>query len=408
MSGRTPPQAQEKLNFFELASIPTVSLSLPLVLVGDVLAKKYGAASAILSILIGNLILWIIAIAIISMAQKTHLNAIENIKGYLGHFGTAIVALVLILAFMNWYALQINTSLTTLDHFFDFHTSWSKDIYLRLGASLGVLSALFATGGIRLFKNITVICLPLFICFYLYEIIKADYSIIFTEKWRPSFGAVLSTILLLLPGFINFPTIFQHSRSRAHSYLGLTLSILLISIFEISTIWIKLSNPHLWTGFQLVLITIYILMTLACSNLLNIFFASACWQTIVPKFGGAKGYAIIGLLGTLTYTFLQISSPVLFFERLTNCYMASLGAVLLMAHLMRITLQHRPRPFEKTLNLAAWIFGCVVATIYESRGPSENFESLLSGVGASVLFFMSVVFIEETTWAIKTKLRIKA
>ena len=147
----------------------------------------------------------------------------------------------------------------------------------------------------------------------------------------------------------------------------------------------------------------FVILILTTCNLLNIYLASACWQAFVPRFGGAKGFAIIGLLGTLTYTFIQISAPVQFLQNLTNAYIAILGVVLLMAYLLRIVLKHRPRPFEKAISLATWLFGCVVATIYESQHYLSGIPSLISGVNASILFLLCVIFVEETTWALRKK-----
>ncbi len=387
------------LNFFQLASLPAASLSLPVILMSEQLIKDYGIGITITSILIGNLLLWLVAVATISMVQTTHMNAIENIKGYFGRYGGTLIAVILMLAFLTRYAMQLNLSMAELDQFFQFDTKLSKDIYLRIGAFLGLIAGMLSIGGIRLFKTITSLCLPVFMCLCLYGVFASDVPIEGVTSWEVSFSGVLSTISLLLPGFINFPTIFKYSRSRAHSFLGLTLVVLFISFFEISAIWLKFTHPNMAMFSHLVLLTIFVVVASTCACLLNIFFASACWETIDERFNGPKGLAIIGLLGTLTYTFLQISSPVRFFEDLTNSYIACLGTMLLIAYLMRLLVKHRPRTFEKVFNMSAWIIGCVVATVYESKHFLKGTEALLAGVSASILFFMVVIFIEETVWA---------
>jgi hypothetical protein len=137
---------------------------------------------------------------------------------------------------------------------------------------------------------------------------------------------------------------------------------------------------------------------------LNIYLASASWEAIVPRFGGAKGFAIIGLLGTLTYTFVQISVPVQYVQDLTNSYISTLGVVLLMAYLTRIIVRHRPRAFEQAINMATWLFGCLIATIYEIQHFLQGVQALIVGVNASILFFLLVIFIEETVWASRKKM----
>lgn len=154
---------------------------------------------------------------------------------------------------------------------------------------------------------------------------------------------------------------------------------------------------------NIILLALFVILILTNCNFLNIYLASACFETINPRFGGPKGFAIIGLFGTLTYTFVQISSPVQFMQNLTNSYIVILGIVLLMAYLTRIIVTHRARPYEKTINVVTWLFGCTIATVYESQHFLAGVQSLLVGVNASLLFFIGVIVCEETAWAARMK-----
>ncbi len=390
-------------NFFQLASIQSASLGLSVIIIGQHLYKQYGAGTAICSIALGNLILWLIAIAIISMVDRVNSNAIDNIKTYIGKYGSLAAALILMFAFLNWYAFQINATMTEFNALFQFEEKWQRGIILRFGAALGLLSALLSIGGIRLLRRLAVAILPLLFCYQIYAVMTSDISIPLKGTWGLSFSATLTAILTLLPGVINFPTFFRHSRSKAHSFLALTLLTVFITFFEVSTIWMKFSFSESLTS-QLFLISIFIVLILTLCNLLNIYLASACWEAVVPHIGGGKEYAIIGLFGTLTYTFIQISTPVQFFQDLTNSYLSILGVVLLMAFLIRIIVRHRPRIFEKSINLTAWLFGCVISTVYETQHFLQGIHSLLAGANASVLFFLIIIFTEETAWAIRKKM----
>ncbi len=380
-------------NYLQLASIQSAGSGLSVIVVGQQLAEQYGIGTAICSILLGNLILWLIGISVISMVERSQANAIDNFKNYVGNYGGIFAALVLIAAILNWFAFQINFSIAEIQCLFKFD---HEGIGIRIGAALGVLTALLSVGGIRLLKWLSVFSLPLLFCYHLYSVMSSHVSFSVKGTWGLSFQAVIITVLMLLPGVINFPTFFRHARSKAHSYLAISLIYLLVSFFEISTIWMRFSAPG-------ALITIFVVLLLTICNLLNIYLASACWKVFVPQYGGGKEYAIIGLLGTLTYTFIQISTPVQFLMDLVNAYLASLVVVLLMAYLIRIIVRHRPRPFEKAISFATWIFGCLVATLYESRHFLQGMDALLAGVNASLLFFLVVIFLEETIWAVRKK-----
>ena len=383
-------------NFFQLASIQSASLGLSVIIIGKQLATSYGAGTAICSIAVGNLILWLIAIVIISMVDKVQINAIENIENYIGRYGGILIAIILMTSFLSWYALQINSSMSDLNDLFHWTTIWRSDAIIRIGAVLGLFTALLSIGGIRLIKWMTVISLPLLFTYHFFSSILSGTTATLKNTWGLSLPAIIATVLILLPGVINYPTFFRHSRSRAHSYLSLTLITVFVTLLEISTIWIDFSKFSTLT-------TLFILVILTNCNLVNIYFASAAWESIVPRFGGPKGFAVIGLLGTTLYTFLQISSPVQFFGDITNSYFACLGAVLILAFLIRIIVKHRPRPYEKIINMAAWLFGCLIATIYETEHFLQGVPALLAGVNASILLFIVVIFIEETMWAFEKK-----
>ncbi|MBS0652101.1 MAG: hypothetical protein JSR39_01095 [Verrucomicrobia bacterium] len=386
-------------NFYQLASIQSASVGLSVIIIGKQLATVYGAGTAICSIALGNLILWLVAIAVISMVDREKAHAIANIKEYLGKYGGMIAALILMVAVLNWYAYQITFSMSTIESLIQ--GGIQKGMLIRIGAALGLLCALLALGGIHLLRKMTVASLPLLLVYHLYAIISTDRTVPLEGTWGLSFTAVMTSVLILLPGVINFPTFFRHSRSRAHSFLALTVLTILITFFEATTIWIDF--PFSYQFANTVALAAFIIVILTYCNLVNIYLASACWETFSARFGEPKGFAIIGLFGTLTYTFVQVSTPVQFLQDLTNAYIASLGAVLLMAYLTRLIVRHRPRPLEKTITIATWLFGCLIATLYEVQHFLKGTDALFAGMNASLLFYMGVIFIEETVWAVKVR-----
>ena len=383
-----------KLNYFELAVIPTASLGLSVMMIGNQFTPKYGAGTALCSIIVGNLLLWLIGIVVITMTGKDKLNAIQNFQSYIGEWGGKLVALILIFAFLSWFALHINHTVAILESLHLFTGQWDKNVTVRAGTMIGLITTLLAMGGVTWIKRITLFCLPLLFCYYLYAFTIPGKTPHFTGTWGLSLHVITYTFLLLLPGYVNLPTLFRYARTRADAYLALSCMFFFISFFQIFSIWISLSTAPLFVLLFL------ILFSGINSNLLNIYFSSVSWDIFVPKFSGAKGYAVIGLLGTAIYTFIQISAPVRFLENLALCYIASLGIVMLIAFLMRVLVRHRLKSSEKIINAASWIIGCITATFFQMHA-TENYFSLLAGVSASALFFMFVLFIEQMIWAIK-------
>ncbi|MBX9744595.1 MAG: hypothetical protein K2X08_05230, partial [Chlamydiales bacterium] len=98
--------SQDKQNFWQLASIFGAGFGLSSMVVGRQLIEKSGAGSAFLSIIIGQIILWIISLGIISMANRK-IHTIKIVKIYMGDFSGILVSIVLISAFLIWYAIQL-------------------------------------------------------------------------------------------------------------------------------------------------------------------------------------------------------------------------------------------------------------------------------------------------------------
>lgn len=403
------PHSNREQNFYHLACIQSVSIGPAAVIIGKQLLEQHGAGAAICSILVGNLILWVIGLSIISMVYHAQTNAIENIRGYLGSYGGLLFAIILMLAFLSWYAIEIKSTVKEVSTLFHPDSSRNASGIIRIGATLGILTSLLAIGGIRLLKWVTSIGFPIMILYSIYAILTSNYSIK-TLELDLSFQAIISTVLLLLPGVINLPTFFRHSRSKPNSFLALTIMTVSITFFECVSIWMSFSgngdfiitNPVSTNMSAFIIFTAFFLvLTSICSNLLNIYLASACYETFIPRLTGTKGHAIIGLMGTAVYTFIQISSPVQFLANLFNCYIGVMGIVLLIGILSQLIIKHRPRKFERTINMAAWLIGCLVATALMTNNPDQVVHTLLLSMAASTLFFICVFFIEETNWAIR-------
>lgn len=393
-------EKKDSQNFFVLASIPSAAVSLPCFMIGDILAKKYGDGIAIGSIIAGNLILWLIGMAIISMGSQNRINGIQNIKNYLGKLGCLLSAFILIICFLDWFALQINITVENLQTILPSGYFTRKDFPIRLGTSLGLFSALLALGGIRLLKWISVIVFPLLLIYQVFAIWQSGYSLT-SYSIGLSLSATMTVISLFLPGIVNLPTFFRYSKSPADSVLGLSLFTVACIFFESSTIWIQSTEYYVIGSLGVFAAFFFLISVLTSSNLLNIYFASACYDTLVPRFSGIKGHAIIGLLGSAIYAFVQIEAPLSFLVDLFNCYLLSLGTVLLIAFFIRKFVNHRIRPLEKWISCLVWVVGCIAGTFTKIHHPDNELYFLLIGMGVVFLLFLCILLVEETIWAIR-------
>lgn len=400
---------KKALSFWQLACILIVPLTLPNIILGGTLYRTLPPGTIIPSICLGNLILWLIGIGIISMSYRDRVNAIDNAKRYIGKLGGISVALVFMFAFLIWFLIQINEATKPIISLFPNTVGLEKgDLFIRFGAAAGLLISLLAIGGIRMIKWINVIAFPFVIAFHIFAIISSSNPPQFNGTWALSFSAVIHTIMMPLPGVINYPTFFRYSRSLGDSFLALTMIMAFITFFQISGMWMNFDPfTHLsfakYAGTSLFSISVligFVLLILVCGNLVNLYFASASWETIIPPLGKQKEYTIIGLVGTAAYTFIQISQPMLYILILIKCFIGTLGIVLLISFIIRIVARHRFRPFEKFINGISWFFGCLTAFIALVKKWGLEDEILLLSIGISSLFYLVVIFIEENLWSL--------
>jgi len=403
------PVPDRHQNFWQLASIQGASQSIIAAMLGGQLSKQYGAGTALVAICIGNFILWIIGLTIISMAAKDRKNAIENVYKSIGKVSGFALSIILVIAFLSWYMLDLQATTVALSNFF-LHNQDEKNVMIRLGAVLGLIIALVSTGGIRFIKHACVVVFPFLLFFVIYTLSTGDWSSLSKSNWEFSFPATISVITLTLPGTVNLPTFFRHSRSIADSILALTLITLIYILFQSFSIFTEVASPSefltknvtsIASQTYLFLGLIFVVGSLFCLNLVNIYYASAAWELIVPHKRSPKEYAIIGLLGTAAYTFFQVDFPMRFLESIASNLIASIGIALFVVRLIDITFKHLPRPYEKMVNTFCWSIGCIVAIITQINQPTEPDKALIAGCSASLLAFLTIIVCEETTWAIR-------
>jgi len=386
-------------NYWQLASIQSASLGLPGIIVGGQIASQIGIGKAITSVIIGNLILWMIGLTIISMAAPERDNAIQITKRYLGKIGGVVATLFLILAFFGWYILQLNSASLVIHDLFHLENS-----QVRLGAGLGAFIALLSIGGIRLIKHFSVIVFPFLFLYVIYTSIKFIPNLHVSTIWDFSFAGIIGIMASTLAGIVNLPTFFRHSKSNSDSYLALSLMTIFIIIFQFYSIvaqYSDYSSISVSNNFDLILLTSFIVLSLMTVNLVNIYFSSAGWETIFPHRKSGTEYVIVGLLGTMAYTFLQISKPMEFLETMAENFIGSLGIILLLSFIVKIVVHHRPRPFERIVSVGCWLFGGIVGTVTQVETMNDSSYSLIIAICSASIAFLVVIFIEETIWSFK-------
>lgn len=395
----------EQLNFWHLGSIAGASGLITSFMSGGQLSKQYGSENVIGSILIGNLILWFIGMAFISMSRLHRENAIVNIKEHLGKKSAIFGAICLILILVGWFLMQLKSTNILIGKTLQIDESNPLDINLRIGAILGLAAALLGVGGLRVIKWVFSISLFLILGLIIFLLFQIELPVHFSLKF--SFLGILSSILFSFAGIVNLPSFYKHARSKADAYLGLTLWFVFTAFLEITSIWLSKSNLFLFNSnilkahniFYAYFLVGFIVITVLANLISNIFFSSACWEILYKNFKGPKKFAILGLLYTSLYLFIQVSGPMQYLFNLANYFVGALAGVLLMNYLGVLVVQQKKHVLVRYFSIAAWVVGCVVSVFIEYKRTNHPAETLLVTLSSTSIFFLWIFFLYETLWS---------
>ncbi len=92
-------EKKDHQNFFFLTCIQISSIGLGPIAMGNLLSTRYGLGTGFGSIIVGNLILWVMGIAIVSMSHQT--NSIQIMKGYMGRFASCLICAIFIICALD-------------------------------------------------------------------------------------------------------------------------------------------------------------------------------------------------------------------------------------------------------------------------------------------------------------------
>lgn len=398
-------------NYWQLACIQGSAIGTSVLVGSGMISEQFGPGTALISIWIGNFILWLIGLAVVSMAAKKRKDAVQNICSFFGKSVSLITSCILTGAFLCWYVLQLQN---TTDALGGVITGGDEELWSKYEGwvikVLGLVTAILAVGGINLIKGFCVAALPFLLGFLAYAAVVSDYPIVFSGTWGFSLSATISVVALTLPGIVNLPTFFRHSKSHPNSILGLTWMTIFCAASESLVIFFGGFNSS--TIFEMfsfgsssvissLLAVGFLVLSLICVNLVNIYFAAAGLKTLLPASWHKLGKYAYGLEGLLGLIATHAALPLAVIEEISGGFISNLGVVLVIALLIKYVVVHRIRKFDKNVNIGCWIVGCITIAIVMIGNKKTMSSVLISGVCGSSIAYLAVLFFEETLWAYK-------
>ena len=378
-------------NSWQLASIQLAGwMSLPTLATSLYILQVNSFLGAILTILVGNAILWFIRLGIIGMAHEKRQSTLDLAKVYFGTTGSYFIASLLLISTLAWFIAQTSAAGGTLTHLLALHEDPKIDQFTQMSVFLGLVSAFLCMEGIPLLRRLSTLAFPL--------LIIAFFTILFTLPTRDP-GAntnplSLSGLTLILATNLglssDLPTFFRHSKSWNTSVKGL-LFIQLVSVgLGIASLYFGSIITHgfginhelvMTSGNEILRLSLiaFIALSVISANVANVYSASVGWEVLAPAaLVGRKEYLILGLSLTTIFILFSDLVPVELLLSTSDISLVNLCIILLIGSMITKKSKRAPSILLKTSYFLAWLISTGV-DLYQSLFSEQPY-SLLTNI----------------------------
>ncbi|MBS0652102.1 MAG: hypothetical protein JSR39_01100 [Verrucomicrobia bacterium] len=366
-------------------------MSLPILATSVLILQVNSFYGAIMTIFVGNAILWFIRLGIIMMSYRHRQSTLDISRAYLGNRGAYFIGALLLISTLAWFIAQTTGASKTLVHLLNIQEDPGIDQFIQMSVLLGILSTLFCMEGITVLRKLTTFAFPFIVVAFIVALLVVPFKIPSDNGQELSLAGIGLVLGAHLGITSDLPTFFRHSRSLRTSVAALTV-IQLISLvlaicglyfgsiiqegFEINSA-VVLGTGNEALRFSLILL---VFLSVICANVANVYSASVGWEVIAPSaLVGRKEYLILGL--GLTTVFIMVSdllSVELLLEA-SDSALVNLCIILVLGYVLSRILKSKPSDYEKHTYLAAWFFSTLVNTLqYSGMAKLENSPLMVS------------------------------
>jgi purine-cytosine permease-like protein len=389
--------ADHSQRWWHLSSIQLAGgiISVPLIALGAEVLFSNGIVDALLSIIVGNAIIFFLSLCIVLMSFKERLNAIENATLIVGKKGGRILALLVLITMIGWLARQLFAGAEVLQ----VSPFFSK---FSIGSLIGGIASLVTLFGIKGLKNLCIfLIIPLLLLFFLIlmnvEAKAADYEIVIPNKFNLAGTSLI--VSSLVASIVDFPTFFRHSKSKRDSIISLlvifvttiviqSMGVFLFHIFLVDKMFIKDLIFH--DVFYSHLISMFLILSMTTSAAWNVYAASVGWESLFPVFKDRTEYAVIGLTATLLFSAVQVNHMLVFVTDVCDTLISGIAGVLVFDFVRKKIFSPKEHAFEIPYNNLSWWFGgCAGLLTYFNVFLTSSYSSFVSLITGFVFVILT-------------------
>jgi len=368
-------------------------MSLPILSTSVLILHQNSFYGAVLTIFVGNVILWFIRLGIIMMSHRHRQSTLDISRAYLGDTGAYLIGALLLISTFAWFVAQTTGASATLTSLIEIKEDPGINQFIQMSVLLGILSTFLCMEGITLLRKFSMVVFPLIVIAFVVALFAIPFQLpspVDKEISLSGLGLVLGAHLGISS---DLPTFFRHSRSLKTSIAALTMIQLISFVVAIGGLYF---GAIISDGFQVNAAVVLgtgssslrfalvglVFLSVICANVANVYSASVGWEVIAPSaLVGRKEYLILGL--GLTTLFIMVSD-LLSVETLLDAAdssLVNLCIILVLGYMISRIFKKKPSSFDKNAYLAAWFLSTVINTLQYCGIVQFTQTPLMIGIG---------------------------
>lgn len=385
-------------------------MSLPILTASVLILQQNSFYGAVLTIFVGNAILWFIRLGIILMSHRNRQSTLDISKAYLGEKGGYFIGALLLISTLAWFIAQTTGASNSLTHLIEIREGSGINQFIQMSVLLGVLSTFLCMEGIVVLRKLTMLTFPFIVIAFVIALFLVPIQIPAIESHSLSLSGLGIVLGAHLGITSDLPTFFRHSRSLKTSVAALTVIQLISFVMAICGLFFGMvitdgfeinTSLVLGTGNEALRLSLVALVFLSviCANVANVYSASVGWEVIAPTaLVGRKEYLILGL--GLTTVFILVSDLVSVEVLLeaSDSSLVNLCITLVLGYILSRAFKRSPAEFDKHTYLIAWFLSTLVNTLQYCQIAHLGFSPLLVGFA---IILLTVLFAQVAKWIVK-------
>lgn len=406
------PDGQQ--TWWQLAAIQITGFtSLPILASSVLIIQQNTLFNAILTLTIGNLILWAIRLGIVYMSYDGRKSTLDIAHEYLGRTAAFLIGLLLLAATLAWFFVETTLASDALCRLLSIDEGKDINQFIQIGVLLGVCSTIICMDGMVVLRWFATLCLPVLFIALVCVIFSSNYELPLPANRSLNLSGLSIFLATNLGVSVDLPTFFRHSRSLKSSLtalaaiqiIGFGIGIGGLFLGSIIVPWSGIASTDFHSVSTILKSSLIVLVFLSVisTNASSIYSASIGWELVAPIFAGIKEYLIIGLGSTIIFVLATDVFSLDFLEKATGCSLVNLCVILAIAFLIRIKSGHSSR-YQQVTYFAAWLVSSLV-NILQITVFDDQYSTFWTGLTIGLLILFMAWGMKSMIYKIKGKMR---